>query len=127
MLQKHKEEPNEWSFAISLLHLDGYSEQFCDERCLTQAVSSVHPLHLSFPEHLHRLLSLWCLPCRFKRKEAQSWFDQTLDEAMNLFDQDIEICALSQQSQEQERVAELERIVGRLTMQLEMAKKPQIS
>jgi hypothetical protein len=30
------------------------------------------------------------------------------------------------QSQEQERIAELERIVGRLTMQLEIAKKASV-
>ena len=58
VLQKHEEDHQERSFAVLQLRLDGHSEQFCDERCLAQAVSSVHPLHLSFSDHIHRLISL---------------------------------------------------------------------
>lgn len=58
VLQKHEEDHQERSPAVLLLRLDGHSEQFCDERSLVQAVSSVHSLHLSFPDHVHHLISL---------------------------------------------------------------------
>jgi transposase-like protein len=45
------------------------------------------------------------------------WKTQFLERAPLLFEQE------AMQSQEQERIAELERVVGRLTMQLEIAKK----
>ena len=40
VLQKAEEEHKERSFAVLLLCLDGHSEQFCDKRCLAQAVCS---------------------------------------------------------------------------------------
>jgi len=46
------------------------------------------------------------------------WKTEFLERAPLLFQQE------AMQSQEQERIAELERVVGRLTMQLEIAKKP---
>ena len=45
------------------------------------------------------------------------WKTEFLEKAPLLFQQE------AMQSQEQERIAELERVVGRLTMQLEIAKK----
>jgi len=45
------------------------------------------------------------------------WKTEFLERVPLLFKQE------SMQSQEQERIAELERVVGRLTMQLEIAKK----
>ena len=45
------------------------------------------------------------------------WKSEFLERAPWLFQQE------AMQSQEQERIAELERVVGRLTMQLEIAKK----
>ncbi len=45
---------------------------------------------------MHRLVSLQGSPCRFKREEAQSWFDQPFDEAMILFDEVVEIFDLPQ-------------------------------
>ena len=49
------------------------------------------------------------------------WKTEFLERAPLLFEQD------QLHSQEQERIGELERVVGRLTMQLEIAKKPQLS
>jgi transposase len=49
------------------------------------------------------------------------WKTEFLERAPLLFQQE------AMQSQEQERIVELERVVGRLTMQLEIAKKPQLS
>ena len=45
------------------------------------------------------------------------WKTEFLEKAPLLFQQE------AMQSQEQERIAELERVVGRLTMQLEITKK----
>jgi transposase len=45
------------------------------------------------------------------------WKSEFLERAPLLFQQE------AMQSQDQERIAELERVVGRLTMQLEIAKK----
>jgi transposase len=48
------------------------------------------------------------------------WKSEFLERAPLLFQQE------AMQSQEQERIAELERVVGRLTMQLEIAKKASV-
>jgi hypothetical protein len=58
MLQKPEEEYQEQSFAVLFLRLDGHSEQCCDERRLSQAVSFPHSLHLSFPHHVYYFISL---------------------------------------------------------------------
>lgn len=58
VLQKHREGRQEHSFAVLLLRLDSNFEQFCNERCLAPTVSFVHPLYLSFPYHVHDLISL---------------------------------------------------------------------
>jgi len=47
-----------------------------------------------------------------------NWKQQFVAAASRVFERDRE------RSAEQERIAELERMVGRLTMQLEIAKKP---
>jgi transposase-like protein len=48
------------------------------------------------------------------------WKTEFLERASMVFEQD------QQQSAEQERVAELERLVGRLTMELDIAKKASV-
>src|SRR5258708_5825105 len=96
VLQKTEEEHKERSFAGLLLCLDGHSEQFCDKRRLSQAVSFAHSLHLSFSHHMYYFISLQCSPGRLERKEAHAWFDQSFDESMVLFDQVVEIFALSE-------------------------------
>ncbi len=58
--------------------------------------------------------------CREQQLNPQllaRWKTEFLERAPLLFGQE------AMQSQEQERIAELERVVGRLTMQLEIAKK----
>src|SRR5262245_33307569 len=40
-------------------------------------------------------MSLQCSPGRFERKETHAWLDETFDEPMVLFDQVVEIFALS--------------------------------
>src|SRR5947209_1371567 len=76
---------------FKLLCLDGYSKQFSDECCLAWRLSFLHPSHLSFPDHVHDLISLEGSPCRFKRKEAQSRFDQPFDEAVVLFNEGVHV------------------------------------
>ena len=79
-----------------LLCLDGYSKQFSDECCLAWRLSFLHPSHLSFPDHVHDLISLEGSPCRFKRKEAQPRFDQPFDEAVVLFNEVVHVFDLSE-------------------------------
>jgi transposase-like protein len=58
--------------------------------------------------------------CRQQQLNPQvlsRWKTEFLERASSVFEQD------ELHSQEQERIAELERAVGRLTMQLEIAKK----
>lgn len=58
--------------------------------------------------------------CREQQLNPQMlsrWKTEFLERAPLLFEQD------ERHSQEQEHIAELERVVGRLTMQLEIAKK----
>jgi transposase len=58
--------------------------------------------------------------CREQQLNPQllaRWKTEFVERAPLLFQQE------AMQSQEQERIAELERVVGRLTMQLEIAKK----
>jgi len=92
--KNHGEEHKERSFAVPLLCLDGHSEQFCNECLLSQAVSFAHSLHLSFPHHVYCFISLQCSPGRLERKEAHSWFDQSFEKAVVLFNQVVEVFAL---------------------------------
>jgi hypothetical protein len=71
------------------------SEQFCDERRLSQAVSFASSLNLPLPDHIHHFISSQCSPSRLERKEAHAWFDQSFEKAMILFHQIVEIFALS--------------------------------
>jgi hypothetical protein len=96
VLQKREEEHKERSFIVLLLSLDGHSEQLCDKRRLPQAVSFTHSLHLSFSHQRYSFISLQCSPGRLERKEAHSWFDQSFDESMVLFDKIVQIFALSE-------------------------------
>lgn len=74
-----------------LLSLDRHSKQAGDKSHLPQDIPFLHPMYLSFPEHVHDLVSLQCLPCGLKRKEAEPWFDEPLDKAMILLDQVVEV------------------------------------
>jgi len=58
-----------------------------------------------------------CRQHQLNPKLLARWKTEFLERAPLLFQQE------AMQSQEQERIAELERVVGRLTMQLEIAKK----
>ena len=62
-----------------LLRLGDQSKQVGDEGNLPRDVSFFRHLHLSFPKHMHHLISLEGLPCCFKRKESQPWFDHPFD------------------------------------------------
>jgi hypothetical protein len=64
---------------LFLLRLGRYSEQAGDE------------CDLPFPDHVHDLVSLQGLPCALKRKEAQSRFDQPLDEPVVLFNDVVKV------------------------------------
>jgi hypothetical protein len=79
-----------------LLSLGRHSKQAGDERCLTWAVSFVPPSHLSFPNHVHHLVSLSCSPRALEGKEAQSWLDESFAQAVVLFDQGMQGFDLSQ-------------------------------
>ena len=69
-----------------LLSLGGHSKQGGDELTCPRMSPFFHTTHLPFPEHVHHLVALQGSPCRLKRKEAHSRFDQTFDKAMILFD-----------------------------------------
>ncbi len=62
-----------------------------DEGDLPCDVSFVHPVHLSFPDHVHHLVALQGSSCRFHGKEAHPRLDEPFDEAMVLLDQVIEV------------------------------------
>jgi hypothetical protein len=97
VLQKHEEEHKGQSFVVLLLCLDGHSEQFCNERRLPHAVSFVYSLHLSFSQRVQYLISLQCsrLPSR-TRKKPMPGLTRRLIRSMVLFDQVVEIFALSE-------------------------------
>src|SRR5258708_2661268 len=82
--------------ACVFLSFNRHSKQGSDECHLTPDVSFLHALEVSLPHPIYRLVSLECSPSRFKREEAQSWFDQPFDEAMILFDDGVEILDLPQ-------------------------------
>jgi hypothetical protein len=52
VLQKQEEEQDGHECLVSLLHLDGDSKELSDESRLAEAFSFVHPLHLSFSDHV---------------------------------------------------------------------------
>lgn len=54
---------------------------------------------------------------RLKPQVLSRWKNEFLEKAVKVFEDD------EQRSQERARIAELERMVGRLTMELEVAKK----
>jgi hypothetical protein len=74
---------------LRLLGLGCHSEQASDEGDLASDVSLAHPLHLSFPHHVHHFIALECSPRGFKRKEAHCWLDTPFDKAMILLDEII--------------------------------------
>jgi hypothetical protein len=57
-------------FVTVTVALGGHCKQAGDERHLSHEISFVHPLHLPFADHVHDLVSLQRVPCRFRREEA---------------------------------------------------------
>jgi len=96
VLQKHEEKTKERSFTILLLCLNGHSEQFCDELHLPQAISFAHSLRLSFlilfmtsyPWNVRQAVS--------KEKKPMPGLTRRLMRTMVLFDEIVEIFALSE-------------------------------
>src|SRR5918998_5606704 len=60
-----------------------------------------------------------CRQYNLKPQTVSRWKTEFLEKAPQLFQ------TREQSSQEQARIAELERMIGRLTLELEIAKKPQ--
>jgi len=79
-----------------LFRLSGHSKQPGNELGLASVRSFVHPLYLPLPNHVHGLVPLQRAPGRCKRKEPESWLDETLEKAVVLFDDVVEIFHLPQ-------------------------------
>jgi hypothetical protein len=77
--------------AYLLFSLGGYSKQAGDKGDLILAVSLPHPSDLSFPDHVHDLVSLQRSPCHFHGKEAHPRLGQSFDQAVILLDQVIQV------------------------------------
>ena len=77
LLQKIIEERNGNEVLFSL-NLGGYPEQAGDEPDLTENISFIHPLHLSFPHEVYDFVSLEGSPRTLKRKEAHARLDESL-------------------------------------------------
>jgi hypothetical protein len=74
-----------------LFCLGSHSKQGGDEYHLTPDISFLDTVYLPLPHHIHRFVSLERSPCRFKREEAQPWFDQPFDEPMILLYNIVEV------------------------------------
>jgi len=59
-------------------------------------ISLFHPLYLPFPQHVHDLEALECLPCRLEREKAHPGLGQPFDETVVLFDEIVEVFHLPQ-------------------------------
>jgi hypothetical protein len=94
-LQKIIEERNGHE-ALFSLNLGGSSQQAGDEPDLSENISFLHPLHLSFPHEVDDFISLEGSPRPLKRKEAHPRLDESFEKAMILFDHIGEILALPQ-------------------------------
>ncbi len=79
-----------------LFSLNSHSKQTGDECCLLYVVSFFYPAYLTFPEHVHRFISLHGSPRSLERKEAHPELDEPFHEAMILLDEVIEIFTLPQ-------------------------------
>ena len=53
-------------------------------------------MDLTFPEHVHRFISLQRSPRRLERKEAHLEFDEPFNEAVSLLDEVVEVLPLPQ-------------------------------
>jgi len=82
--------------SLSLFSLYCSSKELVNQRNLASHISFCHPLQLSFPDHIHGLISSQRSPCRFKRKETHPKLCQPFDTAMILLNQIIEVFDLSQ-------------------------------
>ena len=67
-----------------LLSLGCHSKQGGDEEHLTSDVSFCYPFHLSFPHHVHHLISLQGSPSGLTGEKAQSRISEAFDQAMIL-------------------------------------------
>ncbi len=76
---------------LFLFRLGCHSKQAGNECHLREEVSLVDSSHLLFPDHVHDFIALEGSPCRVKRKEAESWFEQLFDEPMILFNDVVEV------------------------------------
>jgi len=79
-----------------LFSLNSHSKQTGDECYLLSVVSFFYPAYLTFPEHVHRFISLQGSPRSLERKEAHPELDEPFNEAMILLDEVIEIFTLPQ-------------------------------
>ena len=69
LVQKLAEEHDGREASTFLFNLGSHFKQAGDEGCLTWPVSFVHPLHLSFPNHVHGLISSQGPPRALEGKE----------------------------------------------------------
>ena len=74
-----------------LARLGCHSKQTGNEPGLMSAVSFAYPVHLPLPNHVHHFVPLQCSPRRLKGEKAQSWPDQSFDEAVVLLHEVVEI------------------------------------
>jgi hypothetical protein len=79
-----------------LFSLYRYSKEASDQENLVSHLSFFYSLHLPLPYHVHHLESLEGSPCCLEGEKAHPWLCQSLDKAMILLDQGIEIFDLSQ-------------------------------
>src|ERR1700730_13982672 len=56
-----------------LFSLDSHSKQACDESRLFQAFSFFYATHLTFPEHVHRFISLQGSPRGLERTGSEAF------------------------------------------------------
>ena len=71
--------------------LGGKLEQLFDEPVLTLNIIALDPPNLSFPDHIHRLISLNRSPSRVKFPEALFGVDPAFDLAMILLDDVVQV------------------------------------
>ncbi len=71
--------------------LSYYSKDFIDESDLSHNIAFLDTLHLPFSDHIHGLKSSQRPSSRIERPKSHPWFRQTLDEAMILLNQVIQI------------------------------------
>src|ERR1051326_8584715 len=90
------DEANEMGMRVVPLFSLGTYPKECGNQCdLTSHISFFDILYLSFPDHVHHLEPLECLPACLEREKAHSWLGQPFDEPMVLLHQITPILDLS--------------------------------